>query len=144
LAVETARRQDVEWPIRAKVASQLQAIIPPTDVVAVEEEEWGLCPPTLNLHQGKTEIPVPLEQNVGQRFHIRSLEEDRERDVATEDLFQSVHHSSGKQGMAAQVEEVIPNSNGVHVEDLLPDLRETSLQERIGCDIFMVQIGASP
>ncbi len=67
-------------------------------------------------------------QDIGELFDRELLGQVAEIDFSPERLLDSQRHLHGAQRVAAELEELIPNSEALGLENLLPNVHELSLQ----------------
>src|SRR5439155_10610762 len=128
LAIEPTRLKPIDWLLLAQLFSEPskdQNVTPD----AWDKENWSFRAPWLNGHQ---RIPPNrasfLAEHLGEQLDRWRLKQQRDRQPLAQCLLDCPEDLQRQQGVASEVEEIVPHSDRGHAQDLLPDRGQLQLQ----------------
>src|SRR5437870_1463850 len=128
LAIEPTRLKPIDWLLLAQLFSE-----PSKDqnvtADARDNEDWRPRAPWSNGHQ---RVPANrasfLAEDFGEQLDRWRLKQQRHRQSLAQCLLDCPEDLQRQQGVASEVEEIVPHSDRGHAQDLLPDRGQLQLQ----------------
>src|SRR5262249_36302332 len=128
-SVETLCLKAVQRLVGAEGTSQ-SSVVQPGASDGVEAENRGARAHRRHRHTGGAPgRPALLPEESRQLADGGRVEDDRERKLAVESLFDLRQQPHCKERMAAELEEIVLRADPIHVENLLPQPRKLHLYD---------------
>src|SRR5262249_2514559 len=138
LAVEAARRQGEDRLLWSERPRDLPAVHAAAEIVPVKEIQRR--PGAVRLDRYDCRVgPCRLGEARGPARHGGPREQDGGRGLDPDRLLHGRYHGRGQEGIAAELEEIVPDSDWLHLEQILPDVHDLGLGRIFGRGVRLIE-----